>query len=204
MNKRDTLLLACGTTESRGAMRAIFEESFNLLEADNSQQVIQLLEQNSSCIAAVLVDVTAPEKIDRKTFSRIANTWSTIPAIVIADENTEKLLALSFSHGAVDVIPLKGDPYVVRQRVHNIVELYVYRRHLEELLQEQEEALKQTNQRMVDALSSIIEHRSAESGQHILRIRSFTQILLEEVALTCPEYGLTQPTIRIISSAAAE
>lgn len=35
---------------------------------------------------------------------------------------------------------------------------------------------------MVDALSSIIEYRSVETGQHIQRIRMFTRVLLEEVA----------------------
>ena len=33
----------------------------------------------------------------------------------------------------------------------------------------------------MDALSSVVEHRSVESGQHILRIRMFTKILLENI-----------------------
>ena len=40
-----------------------------------------------------------------------------------------------------------------------------------------------------------IEYRSVESGQHILRIRHFTKLLLEEVARSCPEYGLTPEII---------
>ena len=70
MDKRDTLLLTCGTTESRGTMRELMADSFNLLEADNTYQAVQLLEQNSGCVAAMLVDVTAPEKIDREVFAQ--------------------------------------------------------------------------------------------------------------------------------------
>ncbi len=54
--------------------------------------------------------------------------------------------------------------------------------HLEELVEEQSASLRESNAIMIDALSSIIEYRSVESGQHIRRIRMFTKILLEDVA----------------------
>ena len=56
---------------------------------------------------------------------------------------------------------------------------------------------------MVDALSSIIEYRSVETGQHIQRIRMFTRVLLEEVARCHPEYGLDARKIDMISSASS-
>ena len=56
---------------------------------------------------------------------------------------------------------------------------------------------------MLDALSAIIEHRSSESGNHVLRIRRFTKILLENVAQNLPEYNLTEHAVDVISSAAS-
>ena len=50
-----------------------------------------------------------------------------------------------------------------------------------------------------DALSSVIEYRSLESGQHIKRIRLLTQVLLEEVCRNCPEYGLDKKKIEVIA-----
>jgi HD-like signal output (HDOD) protein len=89
------------------------------------------------------------------------------------------------------------------RRIANIVELSIHKRHLESLVEEQAAILRHSNDTMVDALSSIIEYRSVESGQHILRIRRFTQILLEQVAKSCPEYALDEQSIGLISSAAA-
>ena len=56
---------------------------------------------------------------------------------------------------------------------------------------------------MVDTLSAIIEHRSTESGYHVLRIRGFTRLLLQEVARNHPEYELDDVEIDRISSASA-
>ena len=92
---------------------------------------------------------------------------------------------------------------LVRQRVRNAAELCRHEHHLEELVEDQAQNLRHSNQAVVDALSSIIEFRSAESGRHVLRLRRLTQILLEDVAKSCPEYGLTERDIRGISSAAS-
>ena len=61
------------------------------------------------------------------------------------------------------------------------MELCRHKLHLEELVEEQSASLRESNAIMIDALSSIIEYRSVESGQHIRRIRMFTKILLEDV-----------------------
>ena len=84
--------------------------------------------------------------------------------------------------GAADVIPLGYDPYAMLRRVENIIDLHLHKQHLETMVEEQKRILRHTSDSMVDALSSIIEYRSVESGQHILRIRHFTRVLLEEVA----------------------
>lgn len=205
MINHDTLLLTGGTSESRSALRALLEGRFNLLEAIDIQQGLLLLEQNLSCIAAVLVDLTDPERIRISHPSRegLHQLFHEVPFIVITPDITQDVLAKSFGLGASDVIPADYDQYALVKRIENIVELSLHKRNLESLVQEQADILRHSNDAMVDALSSIIEYRSVESGQHILRIRHFTRILLEEVAKGCPEYGLTENDIRIISSASA-
>ena len=205
MDKHDTLLLACGCAENRKMLRSILEESYNLLEAVNLQQTVLLLEQNLSCIAAVLLDITDPDKVnlDKAAKQGIASFQEQVPIIIISGDDSSEVLAGAFARGAVDVIPLHYDHYAMQRRIENIVELNLHKRHLETLVEEQAAVLRHSNDTMVDALSSIIEYRSVESGQHILRIRRFTRILLEELVRSCPEYGLTEEIISIISSAAA-
>ncbi len=205
MIKHDTLLLTGGTPENRAMLRSVLEGHYNLLEAMSIQQALLLLKQNMDCIAAVLVDITDPGVVSPDWLSRetLSSLFQGIPVIVIAPEDSQDTLALAFDLGSSDVIPIDYDQYAMLRRIGTIVELSLHKRNLEALVQEQADILRHSNDTMVDALSSIIEYRSVESGQHILRIRHFTRILLEEVARDCPEYGLTEHQIRIISSASA-
>lgn len=205
MERHDTLILACDSAENRMILRGVLEESFNLLEAANLQQTILLLEQNIHCIAAILVDLNTPEDLNRELLLKedLAAMMADIPIIAIADNDSSEVLTQAFRLGAADVIPIQYDSYAMLKRIENIVELSLHKRHLETLVEEQADTLRRSNDAMVDALSSIIEYRSAESGQHILRIRHFTKILLEELARCCPEYKLSDALISIISSASA-
>ena len=196
MNKHDTLLVACSTAEERKVLREIMSDNYNLLEAKNNEQMNILLEQNRACIAAVVFDMDVWEKTD-------VNDLGEIPAIVITKDDAPERLARGFDYGAADVIPVDYDSNAMLRRIENLVQLHLHRQNLETMVAEQAEALKHSNELMVDALSSIIEYRSSESGQHILRIRHFTKILLEEVQKSCPEYGLTEESVTIISSASA-
>ena len=205
MDRHDTLLISCAVPENRKLLRSILKERYNLLEAANFQQTLLLLNQNADCIAALIMDITVPEMIDREMLERpeIQKQMEQIPVIIISPEDSANTLNTAFGYGAADVIPLDYEPYAMLHRIETIVELHLHKKYLEAMVEEQANILRNSNDTMVDALSSIIEYRSVESGQHILRIRHFTKILLEEVARCCPEYRLNDTAIAIISSSAA-
>lgn len=205
MVKQDTLLLCSRIRENRQALRNVFSDAFHLLESGDVRQMTMLLRQNLSCVAAVLLDISSwnPEDTQWLDCGENRENLEQVPVIVLAQQDTADVLHRAFGLGAVDVIPVGYDAYAMLRRVQNLVELHLYKKHLETMVREQKMLLQQTSQTMVDALSSIIEYRSAESGQHILRIRNFTRVLLEEVAKCCPEYRLTEEQIAIICSASA-
>lgn len=205
MNKHDTVLIACGTAEHRAQLSSVLQERYNLLEADNTQQLLLLLRQNIDCVAALILAMTVPEKVDTQLLesSEAVLVLDRVPVILVDSSDTPELVNRGFEAGAADVIPLNYEPYAMLHRIETIVDLHLHKQYLETMVKEQAAALQQNNQIVVDALSSIIEYRSVESGQHILRIRQFTKILLEEVVRACPEYGLDQTAVAIIASAAA-
>lgn len=205
MVKHDTLLLCSSSRENRQELRRVFADAYHLLESGDPRHLVMLLRQNLGCIAAVLLDVSRMEQQDRKWMAQQENRTllSSVPVIVLTDRESPELLNRAFGMGAADVICVKYDPYAMLRRVENILDLYLHKQHLEAQLKEQKELRQQSVDAMVDALSSIIEYRSVETGQHILRIRHFTRVLLEEVARSCPEYQLTEETIAIICSASA-
>ena len=58
MERYDTLLISSCSAENRAHLRHVMGEGFNLLEAVNVKQTMLLLKQNSTCIAALLLDIT--------------------------------------------------------------------------------------------------------------------------------------------------
>ncbi len=206
MNLRDTLLLIGGPDSDRPMLRDIFRDEYNLLEADGVEQGLFLLQQNLDCIVAVIVD-RPPPKGKGDSFLEAAhqqNLIGDIPMLaIITPSGSGRLEELAFSLGASDVLLRPFTPAVVKRRIRIMVDLYRNHQYLLSTLEKQAKTIRHTNEVMVDALSSIIEYRSAESGSHTLRIRRFTEILLNEVARSCPEYALDERAISLISSAAA-
>ena len=203
METRDTLLLVNDTHDSRVALQTAFEKTYNLLEAENGEQALLLMEENRRCIAAVILDTLMPIKNGYEVLTEMVQKGllAELPVIVITDENNSESERKLFDLGASDVIYTPFDPYVVQHRTQNIIDLNRKRWQLEEVLEKQSQIPQHTNEAVVDALTSIIEYRSPESGLHIPRIRQFTRILLEEVARSCPEYNLTPHAITLIASA---
>ena len=199
MRSRDTLLLAAEDPAARAALREILQNGYNLLEAEDRRQARLLVEQNRDCLAAVVLSLSLPGEDSLPQVLREGQ----IPLLFLLPDGSAQAAERALSLGACDVLAPPLLPALVRQRVRNAAELCRHEHHLEELVEEQAQNLRHSNQAVVDALSSIIEFRSAESGRHVLRLRRLTQILLEDVARSCPEYGLTEREIRSISSAAA-
>ena len=205
MKVRDTILLVDHIQPDREFLRSTFEENYNLLEAENVDQALLLLEQNQQCIAAVLLDLGLPNEgglfLLRECARRGLHTQ--FPSVGIVHRGEDELEASAFYLGADEVLTKPFRPVVIQQRVKTVIELYHQKRDLEQRVEEQTAILRRSNESMVDSLCAIIETRSAESGLHILRIRQFTRLLLEELARNCPEYQLNETTVQIITSAAA-
>ena len=202
---RNTLLVVDDVEVNRAILRALFENNYNILEAENGEQALLLLNQYKDSIAALLLDIIMPVKNGYEVMSDMNRTrlLKNIPVIIITSEDTIESEVRAFDLGASDIVMKPFEPHVVKRRVQNAIELNLHREHLEELVELQSVKLRESRDVLMDALSSVVEHRSVESGQHILRIRMFTKILLENIMHSYPEYDLSERTINIIASASA-
>lgn len=202
---RNILLIVDDVELNRMLLRNVFEEEYNILEAENGEQALFLIKQYQDSIAAILLDIVMPVKDGYEVLENMKQAQLTdkLPVIVVTSRDSSDDEVLAFDLGAVDIVSKPFEPHVVSRRVHNAVELSQNREHLEQTVEEQAASLQRSTNLLVDALSSVIEHRSVESGQHVLRIRTFTKVLLENVMQSYPEYGLNEQEIAMISSAAA-
>ncbi len=202
---RDTLLIVDDMEINRAILRALFEPEYNLLEAENGEQAMLLIKQYRHSLAAVLLDLVMPLKDGYQVMSEMSQNglMDNFPIIVITSEDSTENEVRAFDLGAADIIIKPFEPHVVRRRVQNAVDLNRHKTHLEEMVEEQATKLRESRDVIMDTLSSVIEHRSAETGQHVLRIRMFTKVLLENVMRCCPEYDLDEHAVSVIAEAAA-
>ena len=203
---KDTLLLVGDANSDRANLNAIFAPHYYILEAENAAQGIMLLQQNSQYIAAVVTDIPLTDTDGLRSLVEACcpSTENEIPVVcLVTPIGTGQREETAFMLGAAEVVHKPYTTLSVQRRVQILVDLYKHQWQLEKLVKEQNETIRNTNQTMVDTLSAIIEYRSAESGNHVLRIRHFTKILLQEIARCCQEYELNEAAVDRISTASA-
>lgn len=205
MEHRSQFLIVDDMEINRAILCELFRQDYDLLEAENGQEALELIHQYRSSIAVILLDIVMPVMDGFQLMEHLQRDGilQRIPVILITADTFHENELNGLNLGAVDLIMKPFDPLIVKKRVENNVELYHYKNHLEDLVEHQTRKLTEANDFMVEALSTVIEYRSLETGQHNRRIRVFTKILLQCLAKLRPDYGLTPKQISAITSASA-
>lgn len=196
---------------NRTILRGLFEDDYEIIEAENGQEAIHALNNNEK-IVLVLLDLVMPvmNGFGVLDYMREKEILTQTPVILITGEAALDSEDQAYSYGVADVMHKPFYPHIVRRRAKNIIELYQNKYHMEERLKEQEleiraqeQKLRENNEFMIDALSSVIEFRSLETGEHIRRVKYFTRILLKYLMKYFPKYNLTSEQIDEIARASA-
>lgn len=117
------------TVEDNEINRAILRETltpeYDVLEAENGKEALDILAANADKVSLILLDVMMPV-MDGYTFlDHLKNDQrlSLIPVIVMtqSDAETDEIAALS--HGATDFVPKPYRPEVILHRVKSIINL---------------------------------------------------------------------------------
>jgi len=203
--QKDTLLIVGNKNSSRTQIREIFINKYNLLEAENIEQAALLLKHNRDYIILSILDINLKNRKAFQKFMNIsgANTEENIPVIVVSNTIQQEDEEFAYLIGVLDVISHSLSNLSMEKRIQVIIDVLLQKINLEKMINEQNKIIRKTNQTILDTLSTIIEYRSTESGNHVLRIRQLTRILLEEIAINNPEYELTENIIDIITGASA-
>jgi putative two-component system response regulator len=209
---KNTLLIADDAEINRELLKIIFEDQYAILEAADGAEAISLIEEHNDKIVLVFLDLIMPIKsgLDVLEYMSEKSYIDFIPVIMITGEATAFTDEKAYELGASDIIYKPFEPTVVMRRTQNIIELFERRFNLEEQLAERTKDLleskriiEQNNEFLVNALSSVVEFRSLESGEHIKRVKRLTKILLECIRELYPEYGIKPEQIPLIVNASA-
>lgn len=123
MNKKHTMLLADDSKINRIMLNEIFKDSFEIYEADNGEDALNILNTKQNEIDIILLDIIMP-KIDGHEFLRIKSSnenLSDIPVVVITAANNPEDEIKALDSGAVDFINNPFNSKIVKHRILNIV-----------------------------------------------------------------------------------
>lgn len=208
---KQQILIVDDEEVNREILSWVFQSEYEVLQAVNGQEAIEQIE-GSENIVLILLDVIMPvlDGFGVLEYMRSHDLSDKIPVVLITGETVENSEDQAYSYGVADVMHKPFFPHIVKRRAENIIELYQNKKNMEIRLKEQEEAImaqnkkiRESNEFMIDALSSVVEFRSLETGEHIKRIKYFTRIMLKYLMKYFPKYGLTSSQVDEISRAAA-
>lgn len=216
---RNKILIIDDIELNRTLLSEMLKEDFDILVAQEGKEALQVLDENHDDIALILLDLIMPQMDGFQVLEEIKKRpWSYhIAIMIISSETTDKIETKCFDYGVSDFIHRPFDERLVKRRVSNVFALYQYQAGLELkikqqtkklndqflLLQKQAEQLKNSKQNVIDILGTVVEYRNLESGEHIKRVKSYTQILATQMMHDYPEYNLTKERIEVIVSASA-
>ncbi|MCM1087865.1 MAG: response regulator [Muribaculaceae bacterium] len=208
--EKQQILIVDDEEVNREILKEMFkDEKYELLESEDGEDAVKKLKENHN-IQLVLLDIIMPvmDGFGVLEFMHEEDMLGSIPVILITSEDALDSEDQAYAFGVADVIHKPFYPHIVKRRSKNIIELYQNKRNMEERLKEQEEEiraqekeLRENNNFMVEMLSSVVEARSAESGEHTRRIKYFTRIMLKYLTKYFPKYGITPEQVDLICRA---
>lgn len=202
---KERILIVDDSEMNRMILADMLEEQYEILEASDGMQGISILQQMSSQISLVLLDIVMPE-MDGFEVLAVMNQkkWiKDVPVIMISAESMPSYVQRAYELGVTDYISRPFDSLVVQRRVINTIMLYAKQKKLIKMVTNQIYEKEKNASLMVTILSHIVEFRNGESGLHVLHIQTITELLLKSLLGKTDKYQLSHEDINMITMAAA-
>ena len=204
MNKRQKILIADDAKFNRDILKEFLGETYDYLEAENGNQVIQMLGENIG-IDLMLLDINMPQMngFEVLEIMKRSQCIDETPVIMISAEEFVDAMRKAYEMGITDYITRPFDSVIVKKRVQNTLELYANQKRLINVVVDQVYEKEENNDIMLRILSNVLGSRNSESSEHILHIRTATKMMLRQLLKTTDAYHLTETDIAIITTASS-
>lgn len=205
MDSKYKILVADDVEINRDLLNDILEDSYEVIQAENGQEVIDIVDKTKD-ISMILLDLMMPVMDGFGVLQELnkRNLMNKIPVIIITGDEDEESISRCSKFGVVDYIRKPFNSSIVQLRVANSVGLFENKNYLEYLVSEQTKELQASNEQLkkvldqtVALLGIVVEYRDGGSGTHIQRIKSYVGELAKQVALDYPEYNISDEDVDV-------
>lgn len=204
---------------NRDILEEILEDKYDILKAGDGIEALNIIDEEKDNIILILLDLMMPRLDGFGVLEELGkrNLLNRIPVIAISSDASTDMEKQCFDYGVSDFIKKPFNEILVKLRVGNIVDLFSYKNQLEDKVEIQTKTLKdqyfklknqaaqlaESHQKIIDVLGTVVESRNLESGQHINRVKGYTELLGRQMMEDYPEYGISEQIIEVMVPASA-
>ena len=189
---RAKILVVDDTKTNIEVLEGILSDDYDVFVALDGHKALMLTERVKPDL--ILLDVMMPEMDGYETLRqmRSRNILNDIPVIFLTAKSDSKSEETGLNLGAVDYIGKPFSPDLVKLRIKNQLEYKRQRDHLNELVAEKTQDLRNTLKVMLTSLGALAEYRDPETGGHIKRTQYVVQ-KLAEILMKNPKFAKDIP-----------
>ena len=204
MDKRQKILIVDDSKLNRDILKEILGDAYNYLEAENGNQAIQMIGENIG-IDLMLLDINMPQMngFEVLEIMKRSQCIAETPVIMISSEDAVDTMRKAYELGITDYITRPFDSVIVKKRVQNTLGLYMNQKHLINVVYNQVYEKEENNNIMIRIMSNILGSRNSESREHILHIKTATEMMLRQLVKVTDAYPLTEADIALITTASS-
>ena len=204
MDKRQKILIVDDSELNRNILKEILGETYSYLEAENGNQAIQMIGENIG-IDLMLLDINMPQMNGFEVLGimKRSQCMEETPVIMISSEDDVDIMRKAYELGITDYITRPFDSVIVKKRVQNTLGLYANQKHLINVVYDQVYEKEENNNIMIRILSNVLGSRNSESREHILHIKTATEMMLRKLVKVTDAYPLTEADISLITTASS-
>lgn len=125
IDKKHTILVVDDSEINIKILKKILEGYYNILIASNGKDALTIIRSKKHKISAILLDLVMPI-MDGFEFLKVHQkdrVISSIPVIVMTQQNDINTEIKALSLGASDFLPKPYNPIIIKHRINNIIEL---------------------------------------------------------------------------------
>lgn len=202
---KQKVLIVDDAEMNRAILTEILGNEYEILEAENGRECMQLLQKYRTGISVILLDIVMPVMNGFAVLGEMARQGliDDIPIIMISSADSDDVIRQAYELGVTDYISRPFDAKIVYRRVVNAIKLYAKQRRLVSMVTKQIVEKEKNDHMLIDILSHIVEFRNTESGLHVLHMRQLTELLLSELLQKTDMYHLDAAKRDLIVTASA-
>ncbi len=207
MKQRRIILVVDDEGMSRELLRQMFEKEYTVIMAEDGKEAIIKIGRHINELAIILLDFAMPV-LNGYQVLQVLKTKKIIDKIPVVLFTSQYNANVEINCYALGVSAIIAKPYVaqvVELQVKNIIEAHQRAASLEDRMEDYEKELLQQQRRLdefydklLDAISNVVEFRDMASKEHIRNVKGMTKIMAENYKELYPEAGLTEEKIGMI------